>query len=128
MDVPGRVTAIEARKEATMRLCIAVFPLLAAFATPLLCRDQVPQPSIPDPQGPIRGLDVEVIPGEKIADPFLGDWEGQWAAGWPRDLAAQVIPRGNGKYQINFQPVFDRCCPQACSGLWSSHRVPGTVH
>jgi len=40
-------------------------------------------------------------------DPFLGDWQG--AA-----LVAQVIPRGDGRYQINLLPEFDvKCQPLA---------------
>lgn len=43
-------------------------------------------------------------------DPFLGDWQGQWAKeieGRPRAVVAQVIPRGGGSYQINILPAFD---------------------
>jgi hypothetical protein len=44
---------------------------------------------------------------EPASDPFLGDWQGE-------GLAAQVIPRGGGMYQINLLPEFDtRCEPLA---------------
>ena len=46
-------------------------------------------------------------------DPFLGDWQGEWAKavqGQPRTVVAQVIPRGEGAYQINILPVFDERC------------------
>ena len=58
---------------------------------------------------------VEVIPGDKAgSDPFLGDWQGSWSKGYPRDLVAQVIPRGDQNYVINFLPAFDqRCAPFA---------------
>jgi hypothetical protein len=48
------------------------------------------------------------------ADPFLGDYEGDWSQGvkvWPRGLVAQVVPRGEGKYQVNLLPEFDHRCP-----------------
>ena len=61
---------------------------------------------------------VKVIPGDQVsADPFLGDWQGSFAKGWPRDLVGQVIPRGNGRYDVRFLPVFDhRCAPLAVFG------------
>ncbi len=37
---------------------------------------------------------------EQPTDLFLGDWQGD-------ELVAQVIPRGNGNYQINLLPQFD---------------------
>lgn len=44
---------------------------------------------------------------QAAADPFLGDWQGE-------GLVGQVIPRGDGNYQINFLPRFDvRCEPFA---------------
>ena len=44
---------------------------------------------------------------DQAADPFLGDWQGQ-------GLVAQVIPRGDGKYQLNLLPEFDvKCQPLA---------------
>lgn len=60
-------------------------------------------------------LPVEVIPGDKAgSDLFLGDWQGAWSKGYPRDLVAQVIPRGHQNYIINFLPAFDqRCAPLA---------------
>jgi len=56
---------------------------------------------------------VEVIPGDKVgSDPFLGDWKGKFEKGRPADLVAQVIPRGDERYDVQFLPVFDqRCCP-----------------
>ncbi len=55
---------------------------------------------------------VKVIPGDKAReDPFLGDWQGRWAKGWPQNLVAQVIPRGQAKYTIRFLPAFDHRCP-----------------
>lgn len=57
-------------------------------------------------------IDVEVIPGDKVgADPFLGDWQGKFEKGWPADLVAQVIPRGNDSYKVHFLPAFDQRCP-----------------
>lgn len=47
-------------------------------------------------------------------DPQVGDYQGDWAAGvkvWPRGMVAQVIPRADGKYQINLLPEFDQRCP-----------------
>ncbi len=44
------------------------------------------------------------------ADPFLGDWRGQWSGG-RRRIFAQVIPRGGGRYQVNVLPELDRRCP-----------------
>ena len=60
-------------------------------------------------------LPVEVICGDKAGgDLFLGDWQGTWSKGWPRELVAQVIPRGGQNYDINFLPAFDqRCAPLA---------------
>ena len=56
--------------------------------------------------------EAAVVTADKAAsDPFLGDWEGQWAKGRRRDLAAQVIPRGSGTYQINVLPALDQRCP-----------------
>lgn len=44
---------------------------------------------------------------QAATDPFLGDWQGQ-------GLVAQVIPRGDGKYQLNLLPEFDvKCQPLA---------------
>lgn len=37
---------------------------------------------------------------QALADPFLGDWQGE-------GLVAQVIPRGGGSYRINFLAEFD---------------------
>ncbi len=51
---------------------------------------------------------------EKGADPFLGDWQGQFTKEGnrrPRPLVAQVIPRGGGRYAIVFREVFDHRCP-----------------
>lgn len=48
------------------------------------------------------------------ADPFLGDWQGEWAKdakAWPRTIVAQVIPRGGGRYQINLLAEFDHRAP-----------------
>ena len=54
---------------------------------------------------------------EGASDPFLGDWQGSWARdgrGRARPVAAQVIPRGGGQYQINILPELDqRCRPHA---------------
>ena len=47
-------------------------------------------------------------------DPLIGDYQGDWVADvkvWPRGLVAQVIPRGDGTYQINVLPEFDHRCP-----------------
>jgi hypothetical protein len=56
---------------------------------------------------------AEVIPGDEVSkEPFLGDWEGQWSKGFPRQIVAQVIPRAAGVYQVNFLPVFDHRCPE----------------
>ena len=48
-------------------------------------------------------------------EPFMGDYEGQWSRGvWPRTLAAQVIPRGGGQYEIVFVPeLYQRAAPYA---------------
>jgi len=62
-----------------------------------------------------------VVTGAQQQDPFLGDWQGEWATEAPgqppgtgtapaaagRRLVAQVIPRGEGNYQINLLPAFD---------------------
>ncbi len=40
---------------------------------------------------------------EPATDPFFGDWRGE-------GLVAQVIPRGDDNYQINFLPKFDVKC------------------
>ncbi len=48
------------------------------------------------------------------ADPIMGDYEGSWtqgAKGRPREMVAQVIPRGEGRYRINLLPEFDMRCP-----------------
>jgi hypothetical protein len=56
--------------------------------------------------------EMEVILGAKVAtDPFLGDWQGKFEKGWPSDLVAQVIPQGNGRYRLQFLPIFDHRCP-----------------
>lgn len=47
-------------------------------------------------------------------DPTMGDYAGEWeerTKGWPRELVAQVIPRGEGRYRINLLPEFDIRCP-----------------
>lgn len=47
-------------------------------------------------------------------DPFLGDWQGEWAKEAkvrPGAIVAQVIPRGGGRYQINLLPEFNRRAP-----------------
>jgi hypothetical protein len=58
---------------------------------------------------------VQVIAGDKAGeDPFLGDWQGSWSKGFPRQLVAQIIPRGGGDYVIRFVEAFDqRCAPLA---------------
>jgi hypothetical protein len=94
-----------------VRRYIAITAFLAGLAPPLLGTAAAPRPSASTQEAELKGLDVEVIPGDKVADPFLGDWQGQWAEGWPRDLVAQVICRGAGNYQINFLPAFDQRCP-----------------
>jgi hypothetical protein len=44
---------------------------------------------------------------QPATDPFLGDWQGE-------GVVAQVIPRGDGNYQLNFLPEFDvKCEPLA---------------
>jgi hypothetical protein len=54
---------------------------------------------------------------EPAADPLLGDWQGE-------DLVAQVIPRGDGNYQINFLPEFDvKCEPLATIDAQASDDV-----
>ena len=59
-----------------------------------------------------EAIEVEVITGDKAgSDPFLGDWQGKFAKGWPADLVAHVIPRGNDRYEVRFLPVFDQRCP-----------------
>lgn len=48
------------------------------------------------------------------SDPFMGDYQGQWAKavrGVPQSLVAQVVPRAQGKYIINFMEEFDQRCP-----------------
>jgi hypothetical protein len=56
--------------------------------------------------------ETKVIPGDKAStDPYLGDWQGTFEKGWPKNLVAQVIPRGNGCYTVQFLPVFDQRCP-----------------
>ena len=53
------------------------------------------------------------------ADPYLGDWEGEWTTdkGTQKSnpaIRAQVIPRGKGVYHVNLVPDFDkRCLPFA---------------
>jgi hypothetical protein len=73
--------------------------------------------STPDKAPAADGSDapVEVISGDRASeDRFLGDWQGNWSQGWPRELVAQIIPRGGGNYTIQFLPVFDqRCAPLA---------------
>ena len=50
------------------------------------------------------------------SDPFLGDYEGLWIdrpgplKHYPT-IAAEVIPRGGGRYQINILPELDQRCP-----------------
>ena len=57
-------------------------------------------------------VEVEIITGDKAGtDLFLGDWQGKFEKGWPADLVAQVIPRGNDRYEVRFLPVFDQRCP-----------------
>jgi hypothetical protein len=47
-------------------------------------------------------------------DPLMGDWQGQWAKGRPRSIAAQVISRGQRRYQVNIVPELDqRAAPLA---------------
>jgi len=50
------------------------------------------------------------LEAKQAADAFLGDWQGRWGkpgqAGGP--IAAQVIPRGGGKYRVNIVPEFDK--------------------
>ncbi len=72
--------------------------------------------------------------GEAEPAAFLGDWQGE-------GLAAQVIPRGGGQYQINFVPEFDvKCKPlavitgQAADGVlrfeqegWSGQAAAGQM-
>ena len=45
-----------------------------------------------------------------LADPFMGDWEGSWVTdtGDTGPVVAQVIALGNGQYQANILPEFDR--------------------
>ena len=46
------------------------------------------------------GIVGTVPAGEQASDPCLGDWEGE-------GMVAQVIPRGDGNYQINLLGEFD---------------------
>ncbi len=45
--------------------------------------------------------------GQQVeSDAFQGDWSGQWETG--RSVAAQVVSRGNGNYQVRIQDSFDQ--------------------
>jgi hypothetical protein len=37
--------------------------------------------------------------------------QGKWEKGWPAEVVAQVIPRGDDVYTIRFLPEFDQRCP-----------------
>jgi hypothetical protein len=47
---------------------------------------------------------------QRVGDPFMGDWTGQWTTGGRKDtpVYAQVIALGHGMYQINLLNALDR--------------------
>ena len=61
---------------------------------------------IKPPEAPVK---VAVVP----IDPNMGDWEGSWVLdnGDTGPIVAQVIALGNGQYQANILPEFDRRYP-----------------
>ncbi len=67
------------------------------------------------PADSAKGKSQEEIYPQDLG-PFIGDWKGVWLRGEAKfpDIAAQVIPLGNGEYQVNLVPkIYQRTPPFA---------------